>query len=139
VDAARARLLAGKALVGAGEMTAARREFDAALATFELCGAAGLAERARRAMRKMDRGATGRSRRSHAAVGELGDLTARQTEIVRRVVSGHTNRRISEELFLSEKSVEAHLTRLFAKLGVSSRAELAAVAAGLRHRPRLDR
>lgn len=139
VDAARARLLAGKALVGAGEMTAAGREFDAALATFELCGAAGLAERARRAMRKMDRGGTGRSSRSHAAVGELGDLTARQTEIVRRVASGHTNRRISEELFLSEKSVEAHLTRLFAKLGVSSRAELAAVVAGVRHRPRLDR
>jgi DNA-binding NarL/FixJ family response regulator len=45
------------------------------------------------------------------------------------VVRGLTNRQIAEELFVSEKTVEAHLSRLFTRLNVSSRAALAAVAA----------
>ncbi len=38
---------------------------------------------------------------------------------------GSTNRQIADELFLSQKTVEGHLTSVFAKLGVSSRAEVA--------------
>ena len=41
------------------------------------------------------------------------------------VAQGHTNREIAGELFLSEKTVESHMSRLFAKLGVSSRAAVA--------------
>ncbi|WP_280389713.1 response regulator transcription factor, partial [Nocardia wallacei] len=48
------------------------------------------------------------------------------SEIVNRVVLGRTNRQISQELYVSEKTVEAHLTRLYTKFGISSRAEVPA-------------
>ena len=51
-------------------------------------------------------------------------LTARERDIVRLVALGHTNREISDRLFLSVRTVEAHRARIQARLGVSSRAEL---------------
>ncbi|MGH9010387.1 MAG: helix-turn-helix domain-containing protein [Acidimicrobiia bacterium] len=45
------------------------------------------------------------------------------------VVDGHSNPQIAERLFMSRGTVKAHLAHVFAKLGVSTRAELAAVAA----------
>jgi DNA-binding NarL/FixJ family response regulator len=42
------------------------------------------------------------------------------------VAEGHTNREIGQRLFLSEKTVETHLSRVFGKLGARSRAEVAA-------------
>ncbi|ONM50145.1 hypothetical protein B0T44_01940 [Nocardia donostiensis] len=129
VDAARARLLLGHALSDSGDAPAAERAFDSALGTAEMCGATRLAERARLGLHRLGgRQAPRHRNRSRAATGRLGDLTERQSEIVARVVLGRTNRQISEELYVSEKTVEAHLTRLYTKLGVSSRTELAAVA-----------
>ena len=55
----------------------------------------------------------------------LDALSGREREIAELVAQGRTNREIGAELFLSEKTVEGHLTRVFAKLGVGSRAELA--------------
>lgn len=137
LDAARARLLFGHALVDLGDVTAAKTEFDTALVVFELCGAERLAERARLALHRVgERQTSGPRSRSRATTVRLGGLTERQSEIVNRVVLGRTNRQISQELYLSEKTVEAHLTRLYTKLGVSSRAELAALAASDRIRPR---
>ena len=52
-------------------------------------------------------------------------LTAREREVLELVAEGRTNREIGAELFLSEKTVEGHLTRIFAKLGVTSRVEVA--------------
>ncbi|WP_063061321.1 helix-turn-helix transcriptional regulator [Nocardia sienata] len=130
VEAARARLLLGHALSGYDE-AAAEREFDSALSTAEICGAARLAERARLGLHRVGGRRPSRRRdRPPATTDRLGDLTERQTEIVSRVVLGRTNKQISEELHLSEKTVEAHLTRLYTRLGVSSRTELAAVASG---------
>ncbi|MBF6169847.1 helix-turn-helix transcriptional regulator [Nocardia blacklockiae] len=82
------------------------------------------------------RGTSGRggTNGTDSAPGRLGGLTERQSEIIDLVVRGRTNRQISHELFVSEKTVEAHLTRLYTKLGVSSRAELAALAASERVR-----
>jgi DNA-binding NarL/FixJ family response regulator len=48
-------------------------------------------------------------------------LTKRETEILRRVAAGATNRQIAEQIFISEKTVARHLANLYAKLGVSSR------------------
>ena len=55
-------------------------------------------------------------------------LTARETEIVDLVISGCRNREISEKLEISEKTVKAHLSNIFAKLGVRDRLELAIFA-----------
>jgi non-specific serine/threonine protein kinase len=52
-------------------------------------------------------------------------LSRRQTEVVNLVVAGHSNREIAERLWLSERTVESHVSALFAKLGVESRTELA--------------
>ncbi|MEU7628751.1 AAA family ATPase [Nocardia sp. NPDC049220] len=130
VEAARARLVLGHALADLGVETAARHEFASALSTFESRGAEQLAERARLALHRVgERQTSGRRRRSRATAVGFSGLTERQIEIISRVVLGMTNRQISNELYLSEKTIEAHLNRLFTKLGVSSRTELAALAA----------
>lgn len=54
--------------------------------------------------------------------GNLG-LTARESEIMSLVANGMTNREIARECFLAEKTVKNHLNRIFAKLGVRTRAE----------------
>ncbi|MFP6600179.1 MAG: response regulator transcription factor [Deltaproteobacteria bacterium] len=65
--------------------------------------------------------------------GEQGEaeqqrLTARESEVVDLVISGCRNREISERLSISEKTVKAHLSNIFAKLGVRDRLELAIYA-----------
>ncbi len=59
-----------------------------------------------------------------------GELTDREREIAELVALGRTNREIGEALFLSEHTVRNHLVRIFDKLGVSRRAELAGLVAG---------
>ena len=56
-------------------------------------------------------------------------LTRRETEVLRLLAEGLTNRQIAERLFISPKTAEHHTSRVYAKLGVSSRAEAAAYAA----------
>lgn len=56
----------------------------------------------------------------------VGALSPRELEIAGLIAAGHTNRVIAERLFLSEKTVESHLAKAFAKLDVRSRAALAA-------------
>jgi DNA-binding NarL/FixJ family response regulator len=55
-------------------------------------------------------------------------LTAREVEVLIRVARGSTNRAIAGELFISEKTVTSHLTHIFTKIGVSSRAAATAFA-----------
>lgn len=88
--------------------------------------AADMAARAREALTRLGDTSAGPG---DASVPAFDSLTGRQQEIVSRVVRGLTNRQIAEELSVSEKTVEAHLSRLFARLNVSSRAALAARAA----------
>jgi DNA-binding NarL/FixJ family response regulator len=68
--------------------------------------------------------------RGHPAEGASGQpqLTARESEIVDLVIAGCRNREISERLSISEKTVKAHLSNIFAKLGVRDRLELAIYA-----------
>ena len=54
------------------------------------------------------------------------DLTPQEQAVARLVATGKTNREVAAELLLSVKTVEVHLTRIYAKLGVSSRSQLAA-------------
>lgn len=58
-------------------------------------------------------------------------LTGREVELLALLATGKTNRQIAEQLFISEKTVARHVSNIFSKLGVSSRA--AATAYALRH------
>jgi len=65
----------------------------------------------------------------------LASLTEQERKVLAGLAEGHTNREISEMLFLSEKTVKNYVSRILDKLGLSRRAEAAAYMA--KHRPRL--
>jgi DNA-binding NarL/FixJ family response regulator len=66
--------------------------------------------------------------------GDPFGLTPREREVLELVAAGRTNRQIGEELFMSEKTASVHVSRILAKLEVSTRGEAGAVA----HRLGLD-
>ena len=113
-EEATARTLLGQALRGAGDESGAVASFDAATRLFDQIGA-GLDAR----------GVTGDSARRELPAG----LTAREAEVLRLVADGLTNKEIASQLFLSHKTVARHLSNIFTKVGVSSRASATAFAA----------
>jgi len=117
-EAARARVVVALACRALGDEDAARMELDTARQVFERLSAGPDLARVEALT-----GAT----RSRSGYG----LTAREVEVLRLVATGRTNRAIAAELFLSEKTVARHLSNIFTKLGVSSRA--AATAYAYRH------
>jgi DNA-binding NarL/FixJ family response regulator len=64
------------------------------------------------------------------ADAELG-LTTREREVLALLVQGHTNKRIADELFISESTAGVHVSNILGKLGVRTRTEAASVAARL--------
>ena len=68
---------------------------------------------------------------ARGTAGQAGGLTRRELEVLRLVTVGKTNRAIAAELVVSEKTVARHLSNIFNKLGLSSRA--AATAYAFRH------
>jgi DNA-binding NarL/FixJ family response regulator len=118
------RLVAGRALVAAGATERALAELDCAAADFEAFGAVRLRDEAERELRALGRRIYRRSAPATAA-SALESLTERELEVARLVVDRLTNAEIAAALFLSKKTVETHLRNIFAKLGVSSRVELA--------------
>jgi DNA-binding NarL/FixJ family response regulator len=54
-----------------------------------------------------------------------GQLTPQELTVARLVATGHSNRKVAADLQLSVKTVEVHLTRIYAKLGIDSRTQLA--------------
>ena len=87
-------------------------------------GAQRLRGEAARELRRLGRRPSTRQRRAAGGEG-LDALSGREREIADLVAHGHTNRKIAAQLFLSEKTIESHLTSVFAKLGVASRAQVA--------------
>jgi DNA-binding CsgD family transcriptional regulator len=131
--AARCRTLAGEALAAAGRREDGVRELQRAEAELSALGAVRHRDEAARELRRLGERVTARQRRGG---GEgLDALSGREREIAELVAEGRTNREIGGELFLSEKTVEGHLTRVFAKLGVTSRAEVAEVVGRARAAP----
>lgn len=128
IEAARSRILLGQALARAGQAAAAIQELETAEAELAACGARRFRDEAARELRLLGRNvARGGRRRGQGS----GSLSPREREVAHLVATGKTNRQIAGELFLSEKTVEAHLAKVFAKLGVSARAAVAgAVARG---------
>jgi DNA-binding NarL/FixJ family response regulator len=90
-----------------------------ALTVFDALGAAAWAERARRELRAL--GAVP----APALSGGLGVLTPQELQVSRLVAMGASNREIAAQLFLSPRTVEYHLYKVYPKLGVGSRTELA--------------
>jgi DNA-binding NarL/FixJ family response regulator len=125
VAAARSRILAGRALAAAGERDEAVALLQRAERDLSDYGAERFADEAARELRRLGRRAT---RRRRSGTGELG-LSPRELEVARLVTTGKTNREIAAELFLSEKTVESHLSNVLTKLGVSSRAGVAGILA----------
>jgi DNA-binding CsgD family transcriptional regulator len=128
LQSARSRALAGQAHARAGDHEAAVDALARAEAELSACGAHRFRDEAARELRRLGRRTSARQRRSSGA-GQLGRLSGRQREIAELVALGRSNREIAEELFLAEKTVEGHLSNIFAKLEVSSRAALAAAVA----------
>jgi DNA-binding CsgD family transcriptional regulator len=114
-EAARARVVVALACRALGDEDAARMELDAAGQVFERLAAGPDLARVE-ALTGLAPGRAG------------GGLTAREVEVLRLVATGRTNRAIAAELFLSEKTVARHLSNMFTKLGVSSRAAATAYA-----------
>lgn len=126
VAASQSRTLEGQALAAADRRDEAITVLQRAEAELAACGAVRYADEAARELRRLGRRVTRRGRGVPA--GDTG-LTGRELEVARLVMAGKTNREIAAELFLSEKTVETHLSHAFAKLGVSSRAALAGALA----------
>ena len=125
VEAGRCRILAARALVQAGRRAEAIAELEAAAEQLGRVGAHGYRSQAENALLRLGGRA---SRRTSVAAGPedgLRSLTEREREVAELVHRGHTNRDIATAIFISEKTVERHLSRIFAKLGLSRRTELA--------------
>ncbi|KUN38414.1 hypothetical protein AQJ30_12615 [Streptomyces longwoodensis] len=118
-ERARTEFLYGQWLRRRRRLREARDRLGAALVGFERCGARAWAEQARAELRANGTSAGG------ARAGDLSALTPQQLRIVRHVAGGATNREIAQALTVSTRTVDYHLRKVFAALGVRSRVELA--------------
>jgi DNA-binding NarL/FixJ family response regulator len=124
LQAARSRTLLGTALGQSGRREEAVELLRQAEAKLASCGAQRLRAEAARELRRLGRRPTARQRRSSGGEG-LDALSGREREIANLVAQGHTNRMIAAQLFVSDKTIESHLTNVFSKLRVVSRAQVA--------------
>jgi ATP/maltotriose-dependent transcriptional regulator MalT len=115
---ARAQLAYGVWLRRHRRMTQSRAPLREAAETFDALGLLRYAERARRELR-----ASGETVRRRVA-GAWAQLSPQELQIAQLAAEGLSNREIGERLYLSHRTVESHLYRLFPKLGVTSRAQL---------------
>jgi DNA-binding CsgD family transcriptional regulator len=102
-------------------MVAAREPLNAALALFRRLGAAPWVAQTRAQLRA--------SGRRSGSDGQAALLTAQEHTVAVLAASGLTNKEIAERLVISPRTVSVHLYRVFPKLGVASRVELAAALA----------
>jgi DNA-binding CsgD family transcriptional regulator len=93
---------------------------------FTQMGAEAFAERARRELLATGKKVSKRSGKLSAAAG--GELTAQEAQIAQLAGQGLTNPEIAAQLFISTHTVEWHLRKVFAKLGISSRRQLRGAA-----------
>jgi len=121
---ARTDVLLARCLVRSDRGSAAEA-LERAIAMFDACGATVRAERARQALGDLG------GRRQSPSSGRPGGLTRREREVVDLALEGLPAKEIAQRLFIGERTVESHLGRAYAKLGVSSRVELVRKATAL--------
>ena len=127
-ELARAHLLYGEWLRRQGHRSQAREQLRTAHGMFDEIGMEGFAERARREL--LATGETARKRAAQAAVDASRELTAQEAQVARLARDGLSNPEIGARLFISSHTVQYHLSKVFAKLGVSSRGQLHRVLPG---------
>jgi DNA-binding NarL/FixJ family response regulator len=118
-EAARVRVLVGLGCRALGDEEAAAMELEAARTVFAQLGAAPDLARLEALAHRED-------------AGKAHGLTERELQVLRLVATGTTNHAIASQLFVAEKTVDRHVSNIFTKLGVSSRA--AATAYAYQHR-----
>jgi DNA-binding NarL/FixJ family response regulator len=114
-EAARCRVLLGLACRLLGDEDTAAIEFHAARSTFQQLGARPDCARVEPFMQR-------------AAANQPNGLTARELQVLRLVAKGKTNKAIARELAISQKTVHRHVSNIFMKLGLSTRAAATAYA-----------
>jgi ATP/maltotriose-dependent transcriptional regulator MalT len=123
-DQARARIDLASALQQLGRFTTAEQELAAAM---QECGALGALLDQRQAERQL----AGLKQPVGAVTETPAGLTRREAEVLRLVALGRSNRAVAEELFLSIRTVERHITNIYGKVGAQGKAEATVFA--LRH------
>lgn len=122
LDHARTELLLGELLRRERRRVDARAHLRTALDAFEQLGTPVWAQRARQELR-----ATGETARKRDP-STLDQLTPQEVQVVRAVSTGATNRDVAAQLFISPRTVDHHLRKVFRKLQISSRKQLIAMA-----------
>jgi DNA-binding CsgD family transcriptional regulator/tetratricopeptide (TPR) repeat protein len=123
LEHAKARTELGAALRRAKRRSQAREQLRRALELATLCGAAPLAARAETELL-----ATG-ARPRRISLSGVESLTPSERRVAQMAAEGPTNREIAQALFVTPRTVEVHLTSIYRKLDISSRAQLAAALA----------
>ena len=130
-DRARVNFAYGQTLRRAGK----RREADAVMTTArELYARLGAETYVRRCDRELKAAGLGTTRSDPVPVSESAfeALTPQERAVAGLVARGHSNREVAAEMFLSPKTIQYHLTRIYMKLGIRTRSELAAYQASAR-------
>jgi DNA-binding CsgD family transcriptional regulator len=127
LERARGHLIYGEWLRRQNRRVDARAQLRVAEEMFSAMGVDGFADRARRELL-----ATGESARKRSADGGVSpsDLTPHELQVAQLARHGLSNREIGRQLFISPRTVQYHLRKVFAKLGIRSRGELAHVLPG---------
>jgi DNA-binding CsgD family transcriptional regulator len=121
-DLARAHLLYGEWLRRERRRVDARAQLHIAHDMLDAMGMDGFAERARREL-----GATGETARKRTAATTDQELTAQEAQVARMAREGLSNPEIGARLFISARTVQYHLRKVFTKLGIESRTQLDSV------------
>lgn len=124
LEHAKARTELGAALRRAGNRAAAREQLRPAVELATRCGAVALAGRAETELL-----ATG-ARPRRVALSGVDSLTPSERRVAEMAAEGPTNREIAQLLFVTQRTVEVHLTSIYRKLEISSRTQLADALAG---------
>jgi DNA-binding CsgD family transcriptional regulator/tetratricopeptide (TPR) repeat protein len=127
IEGARCRILAGRALGQAKQRDAAIGELERAEQALALGGAWRFRDEVEKELRRL--GVRVARRSSNGPAEGLAALTEREREVAALVAAGRTNRQIAAASYLSEKTVERHLSHIFTKVGVAGRSALAVLVA----------
>jgi DNA-binding CsgD family transcriptional regulator len=121
-ELARARLLYGEWLRRQRRPGEAREQLRTALDMLEAMGMEGFAERATRELR-----ATGERRARRRSVSSQSELTVQEAQVAKLAREGLSNPEIGARLYISARTAQYHLSKVFTKLGITSRTQLARV------------